>query len=176
MSFYDISDISDIESLITDINNQISIVENIDEKKSGSYREWNDFLISIKEKISQDKYKFVFIGQKGVGKTTTILELFGLSKTINGKREDLLTTASGGTTTCEVELFKSEGPNTYFEIDPIDDKLFNQYIDDFCMMYESEEMDDELNALPEVYLPTEISRSLRNMIGLGKKAIRELHE
>jgi GTPase SAR1 family protein len=158
--------IEDIEQLIADINDQISNAENISDKKGYQYVAWCDFLKSIKAKLENAKYKFVFIGQKGIGKTTTILELFGLNKTINGKHEDLLTTAAGGTTTCEVELLKSDKTNTYFEIEPIDANLFNQYIDDFCAMY-----DDAENLGDDSYLPSEINRSIRNMIGLKKKDI-----
>jgi hypothetical protein len=111
------------------------------------------------------------MGQKGIGKTTTILELFGLNKTINGKHEELLTTAAGGTTTCEVELLKSNKSNTYFEIEPIEEHLFNQYVDDFCMMY-----DDIGNIGENSYLPTEIARSIRNMVGLKKKDIASLRK
>jgi hypothetical protein len=121
--------------------------------------------------LETETYKFIFIGQKGIGKTTTILELFGLNKKINGKNEDLLTTAAGGTTTCEVELLKSNKPVTYFEIEPIDDQLLTQYIDDFCSMYDEKE-----NVGENSYLPSEIARSLRNMIGLKKKDIESLRK
>jgi GTPase SAR1 family protein len=161
--------IADIEALMADIYDQIADSENIPDKKGYSYIAWYDFLKTIKRKLENEKYKFVFIGKKGIGKTTTILELFGFNKTINGKHEDLLTTAAGGTTTCEVELLKSSKPNTYFEIEPIDNKLLDQYIDDFCASY-----DDTDSFREDSYLPSEISRSIRNMIGLKKKEIKSL--
>jgi GTPase SAR1 family protein len=154
-----------------DINSQIEDAENIGDKKAYQYIAWYDFLRTTKEKLENETYKLVLIGQKGIGKTTTILELFGLNKKINGKNEDLLTTASGGTTTCEVELLKSEKSVTYFEIEPIDVQLLNQYIDDFCAKY-----DDAENTGENSYLPTEIARSIRNMIDLKKKGIEELRK
>ncbi|MDR2602832.1 MAG: hypothetical protein LBC53_10370 [Spirochaetaceae bacterium] len=163
--------IKELEILMDDINGQISDSENIPDKKGYQYIAWHDFLKKTKEKLEIGTYKFVFIGQKGIGKTTTILELFGLNKKINGKNEDLLTTASGGTTTCEVELLKSNTSVTYFEIEPIDIQLLKQYIDDFCSMY-----DDGDNIGENSYLPTEIARSIRNMIDLKKKDIELLHK
>jgi len=165
------NNINELDALIEDINNQISDSENITDKKGYQYIAWHDFLKSIKEKLENEKYKFVFIGQKGIGKTTTILELFGLNKKINGKYEDFLTTASGGTTTCEVELLKSTNQLTYIEIEPIDLQLFSQYVDDFCSMYNDEDSLGENS-----YLPSEIARSLRNMVGLKKKDIENLRK
>jgi GTPase SAR1 family protein len=163
--------IRELDVLMDDISDQISDVENIADKKGYQYIAWFDFLKNVKEKLVNETYKFVFIGQKGIGKTTTILELFGLNKKINGKNEDLLTTASGGTTTCEVELLKSNKLITYFEIEPIDVQLLNQYIDDFCSIYSNEDNLDENS-----YLPSEISRSIRNMIGLKKKDIEMIRK
>jgi GTPase SAR1 family protein len=161
--------IKELNVLMDDINSQISNSENITDKKGYQYIAWYDFLKKTREKLETETYKLVFIGQKGIGKTTSILELFGLNKTISGKKEELLATASGGTTTCEVELLKSVKPITYFEIEPIDSQLLNQYIDDFCSIY-----DDAENTDDNSYLPTEIARSIRNMIGLKKKDIETL--
>jgi GTPase SAR1 family protein len=165
------NNINEIEVLIAAINGQISDSDNITDKKGYQYIAWCDFLKSIKEKLRNETYKLVFIGQKGIGKTTMILELFSLNKKFNSKYEELLTTAAGGTTTCEVELLKSNKPVTYFEIEPIGVQLLNQYIDDFCSMY------DDSNATGEnIYLPSEIARSIRNMIGLKKKDIESLRK
>ncbi|MDR0568734.1 MAG: hypothetical protein LBG87_05970 [Spirochaetaceae bacterium] len=134
-----------------------------------------DYLKRLRTQLSRDKYKFVFIGQKGIGKTTSILALFGLTKPgKDGKPTDLLSTASGGTTTCEVELRKSEQDYTYFKIEPISDALFDEYIDDFCTLYY--DADDDADEKPEnsLYVPSEIERSIRNMIGLKKSEIAEL--
>jgi len=161
--------IKELNVLIEDINNQISDSENITDKKGYQYIAWYDFLKNIKEKLENETYKFIFIGQKGIGKTTTILELFGLIKKNGLENHDLLTTAAGGTTTCEVELLKSVKPITYLEIEPIDVQLLNQYIDDFCSIF-----DDKGNIGENSYLPSEIARSIRNMISLKKKEIELL--
>jgi GTPase SAR1 family protein len=163
--------INEIEILMADLDSQISDSDNIIDKKGYQYVAWYDFLKSIREKLENETYKLVFIGQKGIGKTTTILELFGLNKKVNGKCEELLTTAAGGTTTCEVELLKSDKSITYFEVEPIDVQLLNQYVDDFCSMY------DNSNEIGEnAYLPSEIARSIRNMVGLKKKDIESLRK
>jgi DNA polymerase III delta prime subunit len=162
---------NELDILMEDINNQIEDAENISDKKVYQYIHWYDFLKTIKEKLENETYKLVFIGQKGIGKTTAILELFGLNKKINGKNGELLTTASGGTTTCEVELLKSEKMITYLKIEPVSVQLLNQYIDDFYAMH-----DDAENSGENAYLPTEIARSIRNMVGLKKKDVTELRK
>jgi DNA polymerase III delta prime subunit len=161
--------IKELNVLMEDINNQISDSENITDKKGYQYIAWYDFLKNIKGKLENETYKFIFIGQKGIGKTTTILELFGLIKKNDLENHDLLTTAAGGTTTCEVELLKSDKPITYLEIEPIDVQLLNQYIDDFCSIFYDKE-----NIGENSYLPSEIARSIRNMISLKKKDIELL--
>jgi len=171
------NNINEIEELMADINSQIEDSQNITDKKGYQYIGWHDFLNKTKEKLENEKYKFVFIGQKGIGKTTTILELFGLSKKSNKKNSDLLATASGGTTTCEVELLKSETGSTYIEIEPMNEQLFNQYVYDFCSKYNDEASDaDEEASKESAYLPSEIARSLRNMVGLKEKEIKEFRK
>ncbi|MDR2634136.1 MAG: hypothetical protein LBC51_11045 [Treponema sp.] len=173
--------LDELNGLIEEIDSEVSSnLDNISDNKGYHYIEWCDYLKKVKSRLEIKRYKFVFIGQKGIGKTTTILEMFGLSKKeglkgLDNKFVDLLSTASGGTTTCEVEIFKSDTDYTYFQIEPIANSLFNQYIDDFCSSYDNsgEKFDDTQ------YLPTEINRSLRNMIGLKKTdiiAIRETYK
>ncbi|PWK14502.1 hypothetical protein [Tumebacillus permanentifrigoris] len=158
----------DAMGLISEIEQEIEKGEDlrINDDKQGKYKQYIPYLKILNKKLEKDKYKFVFIGRKGIGKTTTILNLFDL---INGQ-EELLSTGSGGTTVCEVEIRKSEEQYSYFEIIPIEDKYMNQYISDFCSAFLK--TDDSSN----LYVPTEIGRSIRNMLGMKVKEIESLCE
>ncbi|MCB2298890.1 hypothetical protein [Clostridium tagluense] len=158
--------IEGIDDLINQMESEVrnGITINISEEKNNRYKQWTTYVNSQKAILSKDKFKYVFIGQKGIGKTSTILELF---KLINNGTE-LLSTGSGGTTVCEVEIKKSEEQYSYFEIIPIDDKYMSQYVYDFCSTFRK----DDSNAT--LYVPTEIARSLRNMLGMKKNEIDEL--
>lgn len=117
-------------------------------------------------KLERPAYKLVFIGEKGIGKTTTILELFRLTKTVNGESKELLATGSGGTTTCEVELLKSNKPVTWFEIEPVAERQFLQYVDAFCARFDNADDADASQPEKDAYRPTEITRAIKNMAGL----------
>ncbi len=86
-------------------------------------------LDDIEEILAYEKYKIVFIGRVGAGKTTAICHLFNLLTTLDkaentnqslftgqDKRKndepeisEILKTGNGYTTLCEVELLLSEG-------------------------------------------------------------------
>ncbi|OQW91196.1 MAG: hypothetical protein BWK78_05280, partial [Thiotrichaceae bacterium IS1] len=77
-------------------------------------------LEQIESILKIEKYDLVFIGQQGVGKTTAICHLFGLTtekvvKTKKGEKtiertvtQELLSTGSGKTTLCEVVIIPDE--------------------------------------------------------------------
>ena len=141
-------------------------------KENPLYQGWYEFLKITKEKLETEKFKLVFIGTKGHGKTTAILELFGLNKMINKKIEELLLTGPGGTTVCEVEILESSKPFTYFDIEPVTPQLFDQYVNDFCLLYDFG--DEDTSNDPPPYVPTEIKRSLRVMMRLQEKDVEKL--
>lgn len=161
------NEIEEVGNLIREMEGEIKkgVTINISEEKNNRYKQWATYVNSQKEILSKDKYKYVFIGEKGIGKTTTILELFNLIS--NGK--ELLSTGSGGTTVCEVEIRKSKEVYSYFEIVPIDDKYMGQYVYDFCSTFRKD------NDSSTLYVPTEIARSIRNMLGMKKNEIDELY-
>ena len=99
-------------------------------------------LEEIEKILSIDKYKIIFIGTIGKGKTTAICHLFNLisdfkvSKTIHGRTKnvtetkELLSTGAGKTTICEVIIKASE--KTYIEIEPYTVDEMENLIFDFC--------------------------------------------
>lgn len=160
--------VEEVSNLIDEMEEEIKkgITINISEEKNNRYKQWATYLQNQMEVLVKEKYKYVFIGEKGIGKTTTILELFNL---INDDKE-LLSTGSGGTTVCEVEIKKSDKEYSYFDITPIDDRYMVQYIYDFCSTFIRD------NDSSNLYVPTEIARSIRNMLGMKKIEIDELYE
>lgn len=161
--------IIEVNNLLVEIKEVIEegININISEEKHNRYKQYFEYLKSMKKKLDSEKLKFVFIGEKGKGKTTTILNLFGL---IEGE-EELLATGSGGTTVCEVELLESKHQYSYFEIIPVEDKYMEQYVYDFCSTYK--QVDNNNNS---IYVPSEIARSIRNMIKMKISEVKELYQ
>jgi len=143
----------------------------------------------IESILKIEKYDLVFIGQQGVGKTTAICHLFGLTtdKIVEIKKgakmiektvvQELLSTGSGKTTICEVAIVPDE--TTFIEVTPIDEKDLEQLIDDFCLHQWNkwqknnplpEQEGDQINEM----IPTELMRAVQNMAGLKNSELDEL--
>ncbi|KUP25807.1 hypothetical protein [Paenibacillus sp. DMB5] len=160
--------IHDINDLLTEMYDEIDKGFNIDITldKHERYKNYHEYLTNLKKKVDKDKLKFVFIGEKGRGKTTTIINLFGLLM----DDKELLATGSGGTTVCEVELLESKDQHSFIEIVPIEDKYMEQYVYDFCSTFKRDDKNNET-----YYVPTEIARSIRNMLKLNTIKLKELY-
>jgi hypothetical protein len=130
-------------------------------------------LEEIENILKIEKYKIVFIGTIGQGKTTAICHLFNLisdfkvSKTIGGKSRNvtetkqLLATGSGRTTICEVILKSSE--KTYIEIEPYTVSEMENLIFDFC---DSVANTDDFESEQKVMISQEIEKAIRNITEL----------
>lgn len=132
-------------------------------------------LEEIEKILSIDKYKIVFIGTIGQGKTTAICHLFNLIsdfrgyKTVNGKARDvietkeLLSTGGGKTTICEVIIKAAE--QTYIEIEPYTVEEMENLIFEFC-----DSIANKDNPQPEqkIIISEEIDRAIRNITELKK--------
>jgi len=165
----------DIDLEISHIGNaQQSVFEHLKKKSLESKKER---LEKINEILDIPKYKIVFIGTIGQGKTTAISHLFNLTgkferqEEINKKSvkitktEPLFSTASGRTTICEVII--KAGDNTFIEIEPYSREIVETFISDFCeSLYESDNNEGES-------LPTELERAIRSFINLKKTKIND---
>lgn len=130
-------------------------------------------LEEIENILNIDKYKIVFIGTIGQGKTTAICHLFNLisdfkaSKTIGGRTKDvietkeLLSTGAGRTTICEVILKASE--KTYIEIEPYTVDEMENLIFEFCDSIASK---DNPHSDQKIIISQEIERAIRNITEL----------
>ncbi|WP_204102858.1 MULTISPECIES: hypothetical protein [Spirulina sp. CCY15215] len=129
-------------------------------------------LEEIEKILSIEKYKLVFIGTIGEGKTTAICHLFNLignftvSKTIVGKTrnvtevQELLATGSGRTTICEVII--QTALKTYIEIEPYSHKQMEDMIVDFCESFANGQGEEK------AMISKEIETAIRNVIDLKK--------
>ena len=170
-----------IESLKQELTDEIAAREEIPERTVPSYICINNLksklkrLEEIDKILSIEKYKLVFIGTVGEGKTTAICHLFNLisdfkvSKTIAGKArsvtevQELLATGAGKTTICEVII--EAAPKTYIEIEPYSLEQMESLIIEFCeSLVDSEDMQGE----PRAMISKEIETAIRNVIDLNK--------
>jgi hypothetical protein len=165
----------EIDSEINKIGNaQQSVFEHLKKRSLESKRER---LTKINEILAIPKYKIVFIGTIGQGKTTAISHLFNLTgkferqEEINKrsikiiKTEPLFSTASGRTTICEV-IVKAEN-NTFIEIEPYSRDAVEEFINDFCeSLYEADNNEGES-------LSRELERAIRSFINLKKTKIND---
>ncbi|URD48491.1 hypothetical protein [Chroococcidiopsis sp. CCNUC1] len=170
-----------IEFLKQELADEIARREKVTERTVPSYICINNLksklnrLKEIAEILSIEKYKLVFIGTIGEGKTTAICHLFNLigdfkvSKTIAGKAinvtevQELLATGSGKTTICEVII--EAAAKTYIEIEPYSLEQMESMIVEFCeSLADSEDMQGE----PKVMISKEIETAIRNVIDLNK--------
>ena len=133
--------------------------------------------------------KLVFIGQVGVGKTTAICHLVGLTAEREKRKknragvekvvqvtEDLMATGGGFTTLCEVVVVP--GDDTEFRVEPFERSEVERTIDDFCVSIWGRlapSSDDAADSGPErqVNFPPELVRAVRNMVRLPEGERRE---
>lgn len=131
-------------------------------------------LIEIESKLNIEKYKLAFIGEKGVGKTTQINHLFNLTyekilKNEGIELEEVLTTASGGTTICEVEIYKAD--TNYIEIEPYSEVEIKQFLITYCEYIWEKFIIKSNKGRIKSPLSSEVARGLRNICGLKNVTI-----
>jgi hypothetical protein len=138
-----------------------------------------DRIEEIGKNAQIEKYKIVFIGTVGAGKTTAISHLFNLTSTVKksikrGKKnksveviEPLLSTGSGRTTICEVEIKSNE--DIFIEIEPYSKDELIKEIQEFC-----ESIYDKHSQKNTVSI--ELERAIRSIIGLKETTKQHKNE
>lgn len=132
----------------------------------------------LMEIMEISKYKLVFIGAIGSGKTTAISHLFDLtdkikvSKTVGkGKKKksvkkdtikELMTVGAGGTTIAEVVVSYTENENSYFDVEFVSEKELSEMVDSFCDQVITKDDKDKGGRL----LAQEEERAFRNILKL----------
>lgn len=122
-------------------------------------------LQSSSDYLFSKDHHIAFIGSVGVGKTTAICSLLGL---IDEKGKTALSTSSGRTTLCEVEIRR--GAKTRILISPCSADETKNFLCDFVdvlrMRHEGRANDDS----ETVAMSSEVERCVRNMIGLPTRS------
>ena len=117
--------------------------------------------------LSNSDQRLAFIGNIGTGKTTAICHLLGL---LDGE-EPILSTGSGRTTLCEVEI--SPGSQLEIEVTPHSEAEVKSYLTDFAQYLHISDISESDN--PESFkLSAEVERALRNMLDLRTSRTKNL--
>lgn len=168
----------DINNLKDSINNEILATEGGDVFnyiKRRTLQSKAQRIEQIEELLNIEKYKIVFIGTVGAGKTTAISHLFNLidkvsdEKTLRSgrkkkfkKTEPLFSTGSGKTTISEVEITADK--ETTIQIEPYSRKSVEKLIESFIDNLYSEDKEGGK-------LSTELERAVRNITQLKNKTV-----
>lgn len=116
--------------------------------------------------LSNEVHRVAFIGDVGVGKTSAICNVLDLLD----NKKPILSTGSGRTTLCEVEIISSE--ILKIEIEPHSKEEVKNYINDFALylwsLKEGGNNTNKNSSFDSFKLSAEIERALRNMLGLLK--------
>lgn len=130
-------------------------------------------VVRIRKALAVEKFDLVFIGKVGTGKTTAICSLFGLlgdfergkppkTKT---KTEPLLSTGSGRSTICEVEIVRDA--QTAVEVEPLNEQEMHALLEDFRDSVFAR-LNPEKFERPTDGLPAEVERAIRNVVSLSE--------
>lgn len=152
------------------------IVQFRDSNRQNAFVQYMNAIEHMCEYDDVDKYKLVFIGQPGKGKTTIIVNWLNLlfENKLNRSSADsvsLLTTRSGRTTIAEVHIKQTDGQSS-LEIEPMDEALQCEYIKRYCKyLWESQsaetnaDEDTETTDNTQENTHAEIDRAIQNMAG-----------
>lgn len=132
--------------------------ESATRKQLSNYRELFDDAVDY---LSNPEQKLAFIGNIGTGKTTAICYLLGLLDA----DKPLLSTGSGRTTLCEVEIVS--GLQLEIEITPHSGTEMKSYLMDFAQYLHMSDIKESDNS-ESFKLSSEVERALRNMLDLRK--------
>lgn len=130
----------------------------------------------IKEFCKVKKYDLYFNGEVGVGKTTFISKIFNLIdydklvKNENFSSALLLSTGTGRTTVCEVQIIPNREKSKIC-LEPVEAKEFYIRLEDFCKNLEEKLKEKNIKEETEkTPIATEEKKLIKNMILKDKKA------
>jgi hypothetical protein len=130
-------------------------------------------VVRIRKALAVEKFDLVFIGKVGTGKTTAICSLFGLlgdfergkAPKTKTKTEPLLSTGSGRSTICEVEIVRDA--QTAVEVEPLNEQEMHALLEDFRDSVFAR-LNPEKFERPTDGLPAEVERAIRNVVSLNE--------
>ena len=141
--------------------------------------------VELLKKNAFTDFSLVFIGEKGVGKTTNICRFLNLVQNVSKKRkgkeieviEEILQTGSGATTICDIEIASSPTGRSFIEIEEISTQDVYDYLKSFAeyIFVRAQRSNDSTVELEDsVPLPPEIERACRNMTKLKETKENEI--
>jgi len=139
----------------------------------GTLESRRDRVVRIRKALAVEKFDLVFIGKVGTGKTTAICSLFGLlgdfergkAPKTKTKTEPLLSTGSGRSTICEVEIVRDV--QTAVEVEPLNEQEMHALLEDFRDSVFAR-LNPEKFERPTDGLPAEVERAIRNVVSLSE--------
>lgn len=129
-------------------------------------------LSRLQEIRQYEKYKLVFIGNFGSGKTTAINYLFDLFYETSDDTKELLYTSGGRTTLCPVSIKPSPNDKSFFEVKFISPEELEKSVEDFCVLIQNRVDGDKAekdSSMSSVDVPKEREIAIRNMAKLKNK-------
>lgn len=152
------------ESIISEIDGYIQ--KGMNEETKTQLLENKKHISKVLLELDNNNYRAAFIGRIGVGKTSAICKMTGLTYTdSNGNLVDILKTGAGRTTVCEVRIEHAEKLSIKIEPLPNDEvKSLVRNFAEFIWKKSNNKISDEGeggNLLSE-----ELTRCIRNMLGL----------
>ncbi|AXJ00006.1 hypothetical protein CYPRO_0722 [Cyclonatronum proteinivorum] len=154
--------IMDLQQLKGNIDEKITNIRNILSEDSQTYKQLEQFeneVNLLSGFLARKDHRVAFIGAVGVGKTHAICKLLNLFH----ENKTSLSTSSGRTTLCEVEI--SSGEEEYFEVTPHTFDEVEKFIYDFA----SAVYDEKGSTTEQSIISSEVERVLRRMTGLSWK-------
>jgi hypothetical protein len=174
--------------LIAEIDGELELRQNpqnvLEHMRKGAITDLRAELEKLSRILATPQHKLVFIGQVGVGKTTAICHLAGLTAEREKKKkvsksgpekairvtEDLMATGSGFTTLCEVVVKPAHGSGNRFEVEPSDRDEVERTISEFCQALwrkvypDTDDLGQKTGE--QLNFPVELVRAVRNMVKL----------
>lgn len=154
------SKIIELESKLKSELKELTEKRIVDVLKKQSLEYCLNEILKLKKISAIDKYKIVFIGPNGVGKTTLICNLFNLT---NEENRELLSIGAGGTTISEVEIKFSRNDYSKFLIEFISHKELHNLIHDFALSHFPNPENNGNNS----FITQEIYRALKNVMNFS---------
>lgn len=152
------------ESIISEIDGYIQ--EGTNEETKNQLLENKKHISKVLLDLNNSDYSAAFIGKIGVGKTSAICKMTGLTYTnSNGDLVDILKTGAGRTTVCEVRIEYAEKLSIKIEPLPNDEvKSLVRNFAEFIWKKSNSKISDEEEG--GNLLSVELTRCIRNMLGL----------
>ena len=154
----------DTTKLISDSLNKANGNTFADKLKQRSLNTMKAGVEDIRKLLAPEKYRLMFVGQVGSGKTTALCHLLGLTYKKKGKNvegdAELLMTGGGRVTICPVVIKPSSQP--YIKIKPVPQAEFKEWLLELAE-YAVGKARNKNN--PTLEQSAEMQRALLNMVG-----------